>query len=389
MFVEVYGLGHIGVLSLLYLAQQNVKVRAIDLDPMKVNAIRDSNLLQQEPALNDLMNNPAVRSNICFERDEKTLEISYLVCVGSPSSEDGSVDLSQVHSTIDKIITTHPDHIQGEIILRSTVPPGTCQSLIEQIGVEKSNLSFIYFPEFIRTGESLSDLLNPSLFVYASSNQLGGRLLNLFPGFAKARKMSFQSCEYLKYVSNSWHALKVSFANEVAAIGDRYGVDSNELFEAFLSDHELNISEKYLRPGPPYGGPCLNKEVAALSQLSKNVGVESKLISSINLSNDSRVEELSHSIDLNGINRVILFGSGFRPGTEDVRSSVALRVIEKLEKRSPGVRFQVCNDIIPSCGLGDLIILGSLNIARDQALEIQASGAKIFDLGYFKIHKGM
>lgn len=402
MYVEVYGLGHIGVLSLVYLASQGMTLRPYDIDQSKVAALMAGQLPQQEAGLLEIIQKAEVRKQIVAERAEDLSEIHYLICVGSPSLEDGSVDLSQVHSALDQILRNHPVKLSASIILRSTVPPGTCESLLALARQKYPSLqiSLAFFPEFIRTGQALADLQNPSLFVYSSADESAVKLIETFPGFVNARRLEFRACEYLKYVCNTWHALKVAFANEVSAIATEHEVAVGELFDVFLSDKNLNISEKYLRPGPPYGGPCLNKEVNALAHLAQLKQVDVPIIDKINLSNERRVASFEARIKLDGIKRVFILGSGFRPGTSDTRNSVALKVAEGLIGRSSNTQFYLVDSCQSAQISGveaiqqlptdlkdsDVLIVGSMQLTASELQNARSSHSKIYDLGYHAIH---
>lgn len=402
MYVEVYGLGHIGVLSSLYLASQGMTVRPYDVDQSKVTALLLGQLPQQEPGLLEFIEKLDVRKNIVATRPESVAEIHYLICVGSPSLEDGSVDLSQVHAAIEQIMQNHPAEINASIILRSTVPPGTCENLqaMAHKKYPSKNFSLAYFPEFIRTGQALADLQNPSLFVYSGADEASVKLIGVFPGFMNARRLGYRACEYLKYVCNTWHALKVAFANEVAAVASGHDVQVDELFEVFLSDRTLNISEKYLRPGPPFGGPCLNKEVDALAHLAQLKEVDVPIISKINLSNESRITSFESKINLDGIKRVFIIGSGFRPGTSDIRNSVAIKVAKQLMARSNSITFYLVDSCLSPKITGaetlanlpanlkdtDVLIIGSSSLTSEELQNARSAQAKIYDLGYHAIH---
>lgn len=389
MYIEVYGLGHIGTLSLLHLAQAGFKVRGLDKDSQKVDAIIQGELKQHERELQELVREPSVRENFLSSRPLGLDQITYVICVGTPPLPSGEVDLTQVRVCLEEILKSHPKEASAHYLIRSTVPPGTCEELMGMFEITHGkNYDLVFFPEFIRTGQSWEDHLDPSLFVYARTDSASLEVIKSFPKFEAAKELSFSACEYVKYVNNCWHALKVAFVNEMAVIGHAYNVNEKEVFDIFLSDTKLNLGPRYLRPGPPYGGPCLQKEVLATSFLAKKKGIEAPIVGSIDTSNDSRIKELAGLVVGEGLERVILLGAGFRPGTEDERNSAPLKLLALVKERFPNVDTSVVKTLPENFGRGDLIICGSIELASEQRKEAERLGCQILDLGYEKIHRG-
>lgn len=389
MYVEIYGLGHIGTLSLLHLANSGFKVRGLDKDQQKVDAIAKAKLFQQERELQELAHAQRVRENILSTRPKQLDAITYIICVGTPSMQSGDVDLSQLRDCFSEIAKSHPKGAQAHYIIRSTIPPGTCEELQQKLAkAHGKNFDLIFFPEFIRTGQSWEDLNEPSLFIYARTENAPLEILKSFPRFNQARELIFSSCEYVKYVNNSWHALKVAFVNEIAAIGEAYGVNTQEVFEVFLSDTKLNLGAKYLRPGPPYGGPCLQKEVLATSYLAKKKNIDASIISKIDSSNNARIREFAALAERADLERIFLMGAGFRPGTEDERNSAPLKLLNILIERYPHASSEVVSNLPETLCEKDLIICGSIPLEEEQLNRAKVSGCQILDLGYGRIHYG-
>ncbi len=389
MYIEVYGLGHIGTLSLLHLAQAGFKVRGLDKDSQKVDAIIQAKLIQHERELQELVSEARVRENFLDSRPLRLDQITYIICVGTPPLPSGEVDLTQIKHCLEEIQRNHPKEACAHYIIRSTVPPGTCDSLMGMLKeAHGKNFDLIFFPEFIRTGQSWEDHLDPSLFIYARTDSASLEVVKSFPKFESANELSFSACEYVKYVNNCWHALKVAFVNEMAVIGQAYNVNEKEVFDIFLSDTKLNLGPRYLRPGPPYGGPCLQKEVLATSFLAKNKNIEAPIVGSIDTSNDYRIRELAGLVVGEGLERVILLGAGFRPGTEDERNSAPLKLLALVRERFPDVDASIVKTLPANLKRGDLIICGSIELTSDQRKGAERLGCQILDLGYEKIHRG-
>jgi nucleotide sugar dehydrogenase len=187
-----------------------------------------------------------------------------------------------------------------------------------------------YMPEFLREGKALADFLNPNQLLVAGDKESFAKVADIFPGSGELKFASFKSLEMIKYLNNSFHALKVSFANELGTLATSMGVDHNELFDLFLSDRKLNISEEYLRPGFSFGGTCLNKELSALEELGKVNATDLPLLKSIKVSNNVHRDRFLKEIIEKNAKRILFCGVTFKPGTDDLRESPIMDIIHSL-----------------------------------------------------------
>lgn len=332
MKIAVFGLGNVGLVAALGLCEQGHKVTGIEVSAGKVEWLLNSKVYLHEKGLQELLEK---HKNIFFpsvnSQDAKDSEC-FIVCVGTPSQIDGEVYLGQVRQTFEDIVKVMSASQETVIIFRSTVPPGTVRSLVLPI-LQASQKPFrlIYHPEFLREGTALKDFLEPNLHVLGYE---GGELPcpELFNNASEIKIVTFETAEMLKYVNNSFHALKVSFINEIASLASTFSVDVPSLVDAFLADTKLNLSSKYLRPGYAFGGPCLTKELKAINYFSKDKHVEMPLLSSIISSNEEHIFRTLKNIEKINPARILFFGVSFKQDTDDLRSSPIVDLINLLQR---------------------------------------------------------
>jgi len=265
-------------------------------------------------------------------------EIS-LVCVGTPSEHNGSLKLDFVRKVCEEIGTALRDleryHV---IVIRSTILPGTMRSVVipalEQMSGKKANEDFgvCFNPEFLREGTAVNDYYHPPKTVIGESDvRAGDRLLKLYEGLnAPVFRTSLETAEMVKYVDNTWHALKVGFANEIGSIAKALSIDSFEVMDIFCRDTKLNLSPYYLRPGYAFGGSCLPKDVRALTYRARTLDVETPILSSILPSNEAHVHRGLDMVLNEGKRKVGILGFSFKAGTDDLRESPIVELIERL-----------------------------------------------------------
>jgi GDP-mannose 6-dehydrogenase len=265
-------------------------------------------------------------------------EIS-LVCVGTPSEHNGSLKLDFVRKVCEEIGTALRDldryHV---VVIRSTILPGTMRSVViptlEQYSRKKANADFgvCFNPEFLREGTAVNDYYHPPKTVVGESDaRAGDKLLKLYEGLtAPVFRTSLETAEMVKYVDNTWHALKVGFANEIGSIAKALAIDSFEVMDIFCRDTKLNLSPYYLRPGYAFGGSCLPKDVRALTYRARTLDVETPILGSILPSNHAHVQRGIDMVLNEGKRKVGVLGFSFKAGTDDLRESPLVELIERL-----------------------------------------------------------
>ena len=345
--VSVVGLGYVGSVFAACLSEiDDVLVCGIDSVEEKVSCINMGCAPMFEDSLSDLISAQVTSGKLSATTSLKEgIQDSNLifVCVGTPNRLDGHLDTSQIFSLVARIADLKAGTTEQVVLaIRSTVSPGTCQNLqdlVDQILIDKDSdcvITIIYCPEFLREGSAINDYHAPPYIVVGVPDGFPIHFKNLLNRlFSNVHGSIFFSTittsESIKSVSNSWHALKVAFANEVASICKASSIDQYELMELFCMDTKLNISPVYLRPGPPYGGSCLTKDLAGLNALALSKGLKVPLLSSIDDSNQHMLDKAVSSLQVLSKGRpILLMGLSFKVGTDDLRASPALFILDKL-----------------------------------------------------------
>lgn len=342
MKVSVFGLGYVGSVLCGCLTQAGHEVVGIDVQQVKVDSINRGTIPVVEPGLGPLVERAVHLGMLRATKDAgeaiRSSELS-LVCVGTPSDERGGVDLyalERVCTDIGQALRS-VDHFHS-IVFRSTVLPGTTGSvaipILERESGKRAGQDFGigYNPEFMREGSAVADYFAPPFSVIAALESATRQRLKTLYGSIEAPlvELDVESAELLKSVCNGFHALKVAFANEVGALCSVLNLDGTRLMDVFCQDTKLNISTKYLRPGAPFGGSCLPKDVRGLGSLAESQGIHVPLLRGILASNDAHVSRAEDLILATGKTRIGMLGLTFKVGTDDTRESPALMVTQTL-----------------------------------------------------------
>jgi GDP-mannose 6-dehydrogenase len=350
--ISVIGLGQIGTVTAASLAFDGRQVIACDCDASKIEALRAGRACVVEPGLDTL-----VAASVASGRLRTTADLAEavaasavsIVCVGTPSARDGSIDLSQLVAALESIgqvlANLRRYHL---VIIRSTALPGTTSRiaipLLERVSGRSATREFgvCYSPEFLRQGEAIRDFRDPPKIVIGEQATHDGDIaLGIFPHTPSAPviRTDFETAEMLKYIDNSWHALKVGFANEIGSMAKALGLDGRKLMAEFKRDTTLNISPAYLVPGAPYGGSCLPKDLAALRALASETNVDIPLLDAIVASNLAHKDRLLRLIGNDPKERIGIVGAGFKAGSGDTRGSPYIGLAESLAHLGHAVRI--------------------------------------------------
>lgn len=340
--ISVVGLGYVGSVTAGCLSDLGHRIIGVDVDPLKVAAIRSGTSPMYEEGLDELLADGVARGTIEATHDladaVARTDVT-LVSVGTPTAADGSCDLRYVEAVADQLGSAIAGldrfHV---VVLRSSVPPGTTHGVvgrrIEEISGKSLGVDFglAFAPEFLREGEAVSDFRDPPKTVIGASDpRTEAMLARIFEPVDNAPILSrIETAELVKYVDNVWHAAKVCFANEVGRLSKAMGIDGREVMDVFCEDTKLNISARYLKPGFAYGGSCLPKEVRAAAHIGAGLGVELPMIDSLARSNEVQVKRAVELIRATGARRVAVLGLAFKPGTDDLRESAILDVVARL-----------------------------------------------------------
>lgn len=341
--ISVFGLGYVGSVTAAALAERGCEVTGCDVAQAKVDQVNRGEAPIGEPGLDALLRAQweagRLRATIDAGEAVASSEIS-IVCVGTPSAPSGALDLQYVEAVSAQLSAAiRRKGAPHAVVFRSTMLPGSTRRLAEThfAGLETPPAVY-FFPEFLRQGSALADFRNPSLSAIGvveagQSVEPVAAILD-----AAAETMPVESAELLKYACNAFHAMKVVFANEIGRVGKELGIDSTAVMAALCRDTRLNLSPYYLRPGTPYGGSCLPKDVAALTHHARKLGVSVPLLDSLAESNRRHLEGLLERIERAGTKRVVLLGLAFKEGTDDLRGSAMLELAAQLLLRGYEVR---------------------------------------------------
>ena len=340
--VSVFGLGYVGSVSGACLAKMGHHVIGVDANPSKVALINRGLPPVIETGLSELLG--SVTKSGAFSATESWQEAIAatdvaLVCVGTPSSANGSLStdlVKRVSEQIGAAIATKNDHFV--VAIRSTVLPGTVERVVIPILEARSgkvagrDFGVCMVPEFLREGTSVKDFFHPPKTVIGELNcRAGESVAGLFEGIeAPLIRTSIRVAESLKYADNAFHAIKVTFANEIGNICKAAGCDSHEVMKIFCLDTKLNLSPYYLKPGFAFGGSCLPKDLRALTYHARSMDVQTPLLDSILVSNKKQVERVTTLLQGYKGSSLGFLGLSFKHGTDDLRESPILEVIETM-----------------------------------------------------------
>lgn len=342
MAVSVFGLGYVGCVSAACLASRGHPVVGVDLNPTKVEFLRRGQAPVVEERIAELTAEVVEAGLLTVSEDPsravQDTDIT-LVCVGTPSAPNGGVSteyLERASRDIGRALAAKDGrHV---VVYRSTMVPGTCADILipilERESGQRAGVDFgvCVNPEFLREGTSVRDFLDPPKTVVGESDAASGELvMRLYDGLPGPRfRVPVPVAEMIKYVDNTYHALKVSFANEIGAVAREIGIDSHAVMDVFLADTKLNISPAYLRPGFAFGGSCLPKDLRALVHTARRHNVDVPLLANVLVSNEAQLRRAVDLVVSAGCRRVGIFGLSFKPGTDDLRESPLVELAERL-----------------------------------------------------------
>ncbi len=340
--ISVFGLGYVGSVTAACFSSKGYKVCGIDVTEEKVTSMASGKAPVLEPGIQKIITDSHDKGLLSAttnpDKAIRETEISF-ICVGTPSQPNGKLDLKAIEHVCTQIGGSLKNKDTFHVVVtRSTILPGTTAEIItpalEVSSGKKAGKDFgvATNPEFLREGSAIEDFLNPPMTVLGVNDPTSEALMRELYEWAPAELLviSVPAAEMVKYACNSFHALKVAFANEIGTLCKYAGVDTEAVIRVFLSDKQLNISPYYLKPGFAFGGSCLPKDVRALTYRGKELDCKLPLIESIMLSNHEHIERAVQSILVHGNKKVGLLGLSFKSGTDDLRESPQVLLIKKL-----------------------------------------------------------
>ena len=342
MKISVFGLGYVGTVCAACFAEMGHTVIGVDVNEGKVELIRRGRSPIVEERVGALIADGVANGLIQATTDEKQAVLDTdlsLICVGTPSDASGALDLSYVRGVAAHIGAALADKdTRHLVVMRSTVLPGTTDRVVLPILEEHSGKScgegfgLAFNPEFLREATAVADFYDPPKTVIGAHDAKDAeRVAELYEGIDTGPfKVSLGVAEMVKYADNNFHALKVVFGNEIGAICKELDIDSHDVMDIFVTDTKLNLSQYYLKPGFAFGGSCLPKDVKALGQRAGELGVQVPMLASLVRSNELHIKRaVAHVLAL-GHRKVGVLGFAFKAGTDDLRESPIVDLIEQL-----------------------------------------------------------
>ncbi len=341
MKIAVIGLGYVGAVTGSCLVDIGHQVTLIEKNLEKVETFNAGISPISEPGLTDLIVRGLTSGNLKAIGDGATEFLAadlVIVSVGTPTDPaTGKPDLSSIVNVAQELgiaLKTRTGTLK--IAIASTVPPGTTEGIVrkyfDQEGIPQDKYALAFIPEFLREGSAISDFLHPTRFIIGSRSEVEAQeFMNLRPELADITFLTkTETSEMLKTVENSWHATKITFANEIGRISKSVGVDENEVMELLIADNKQNVSPTYMRPGFAFGGSCLPKDLRSLVFLGQSHGVEIPLLAGITQSNANQIEVAVNQIVSIKKQRIGILGLAFKANTDDLRESPSVTLIERL-----------------------------------------------------------
>jgi len=343
MNISVFGLGYVGVVTAACFAREGHKVTGVDVQQVKVDMINAGQAPIIEEQIGELVV-AAVRNNSLRATTDTVAAIRdtdlAIVCVGTPSRSNGSLDNRYIAQVMQEIGEALRDRATPfHVVVRSTMVPGSMQDLVIPILERASGRSagqgyeVVFHPEFLREGSSVFDFYHPPKIVVGEHRPGAAQaIMALYPEKIEAPRITCRMdvAEMVKYCDNLFHAVKVTFANEVGQFCHAHGINSIEVMEIFCQDKKLNISHRYLRPGFAFGGSCLPKDLRAFLAVAGTRDLKLPMLESVLPSNRSQIERVLAMILSTGARYIGFHGIAFKPGTDDLRESPHVELAERL-----------------------------------------------------------
>jgi GDP-mannose 6-dehydrogenase len=341
MKISIFGLGYVGCVSLGCLAQNGHTVIGVDVSRDKVNQINNGIATIIEKDIDKIITEQYKAGRISATQDGKQAIINSdisIVAVGTPSTSNGHLNLDYIFHVAENIGNALQNKEDFHVIaIRSTIMPGTCEKfahiLEEKSGkINNKDFAVVDNPEFLREGTAVKDYYNPPLTLIGSNSDIATqKMRSLYEQLpAEIIVTDVKVAEIMKYINNTFHALKISFANEIGNICSAIGIDSHKVMEIFCKDKQLNISPYYFKPGYAYGGSCLPKDLKGLQTLAHDLYIPVPVIEGIGKTNEIQKQRAVSILSKYFGKKIAVLGLSFKAGTDDLRNSPSVELIEVL-----------------------------------------------------------
>jgi len=420
--ISIFGMGYVGCVSATCFAEMGHQVLAVEPNETKVALINDGRAPIIEARLEELtasaVRSGRLRASGDWATAVRETELA-IVCVGTPSQDNGNIDLSSILRICEQIGEALADKQEYfTVVIRSTVIPGTMEGIViprlEQCSGKRAGIDFgvCMNPEFLREGTSVQDFYDPPKTVIGELNkQSGEKVVELYRNFpGPLVRTDLGTAEMVKYTDNAFHALKITFANEIGNIAQAVGVDSHKLMEIFCLDTKLNLSPYYLKPGFAFGGSCLPKDLRSLNYLAKTKDLPVPVLSAILESNHCQLKKAVKKLISYKQQTLGFLGLSFKEGTDDLRESPVVDLVETMigkgykvrihdsnvslaklvgankryiEKEIPHISELLCSSPDELVATSDVLVLASKDKAYEKVLQKLNGNKSIVDLVRF------
>ncbi|NWG26601.1 MAG: UDP-glucose/GDP-mannose dehydrogenase family protein [Pseudorhodoplanes sp.] len=351
MHISIFGLGYVGTVSAACFAARGHQVVGVDVNRSKVDLLASGKAPIVEQDVEQLIAENVARKRLsatASTADAIAATDLSIVCVGTPSAPNGSIDTGALAAVCTEIgAALAGKSSRHTVVIRSTILPGTFRNVVvpalEESSGRRAGTDFAVAtnPEFLREGTAVADFRNPPKTVVGADDAATADIVaSLYEGLPGAViRTTPEIAEVVKYVDNPWHALKVAFANEIGNICQAVGVDSHAVMDIFFHDTKLNISPAYLKPGFAFGGSCLPKDLRAITYLAQRLDLKIPVLQSINTSNMLQIERALDWILGLGKKDIAVLGVSFKAGTDDLRESPFIILVERLIGKGCRIRI--------------------------------------------------
>jgi len=345
MNISIFGAGYVGAVSAACLVKDGHHVIAVDPDPNKIRPLLEGKSPIIEPGLEELIRTGVESLRLTATSDPKAAiaqtDLS-LICVGTPSRVDGSLNTEYLKRVAEEIgAAIREKSTYHSVVVRSTCLPGTTDDIVvpalEAASGMKAGVDFgiAYLPEFLRESTAIMDYYDPGVIVFGSKDVYTLERLQEIHAHLNRPKfvVDIRTAEGIKYTNNAWHAVKISFANEIGNILSTAGIDSHVALDILCADDRLNISKTYMKPGFAFGGSCLPKDLRAIISMSRRQGTSAPLLEATLSANEVQINRAYSMIADHGSRRIGFVGLSFKPDTDDLRESPLVELAERLYGR--------------------------------------------------------
>ncbi|PYB73926.1 nucleotide sugar dehydrogenase [Rhizobium wuzhouense] len=351
MKISIFGAGYVGAVSAACLVKEGHHVTAVDPDPNKIGPLMAGKSPIIEPGLEEIIRDGVASGRLTATHDAAAAiaatDLS-LICVGTPSLPDGSLNTEYLKRVAEDIgAAIKLKNTFHSVVVRSTCLPGTTESIVvpalEAASGMKAAEDFgiAYLPEFLRESTAIKDYYDPGVIVFGASDKFTLDRLEAIHAPINRPKfvVDIKTAEGIKYTNNAWHALKISFSNEIGNILSKAGIDSHVALDILCADDRLNISKAYLTPGFAFGGSCLPKDLRALISMSRRQGTPAPLLEATLSANEVQINRAYSLIANQGSRKVGIVGLSFKPDTDDLRESPLVELAERLYGRGYQIKI--------------------------------------------------